>query len=282
MAKKTDKNPDVVPDSIFLAKEMGKRIKFILKLENLYQNRDDLNGYYCGKICEDNPFFSIKLNDASRAIALKELLSKKYHYFVNDGESTGELIIKSKPILDPSDLQIDDEIKKQEKKSFDNFDSDNEDDPKLKILRSRYKKIIGAIRYHFPMGYGFNQNNPNGYKATRIKNSDEKSFFMQFPTSDLADSISHFLFKNGHKTLKSDPNTLEIFLEEFPEESQILNNLLEDDFTSEQLNKIWDMLNTNGLVLLDVNSQYSILDLFNGKGLSQISKEQFVQIIKNQ
>lgn len=281
MSKKSDKNLIVAPDTIFLVKEMGKRIKFILKLENLYQNRDDSNGYVCGKISEDTPFFSIKFNDISKISSIKELLSKKYHYFVEHGELDGELIINTKPILDPSDIQIDDEIKKEVKDSFDNFDIDSEDDPKLQILRSRYKRIIGAIRYNFPMGYGFNQNSSNGYKATRIKNPDENSFFMQFPTTELTESVSHFLYKNGHKAIKTDSNTLEIFLEEVPDESPIFQSLVQDEFSEEQLSKIWDMLNTNGLVLLDVNNQYSILDLFNGKGLPQLNKDQFIKIIKN-
>lgn len=282
MSKRSDKNLDFAPDTIFLVKEMGKRIKFILKLENLYQNRDDGNGYVCGKVSDDTPFFSIKLNDVSKTDSVKELLSKKYHYIVEGDRVSGELVIRNKSILDPSDIEIDDEIKKEVKDSFDNFDSDPEEDPKLKLLRSRYKKIIGAIRYNFPMGYGFNQNSSNGYKATRIKNAEEKSFFMQFPTAEFTDTIGHFLFKNGHKSIRTDPNTLEIFVTDVPEESPIFKNIIEEEFTSDQLSKIWDMLNTNGLVLLDVNNQYSILDLFNGKGLPQLNKEQFIKIIKNQ
>jgi len=282
MSKKLDKNLTFVPDSTFPVKEMGKRIKFILKLENLFPNRDDLNGYTCGKISESNPFFSIRLNDPSKYSHICDLLTVKYNYCTEMSDSGDEMIISNKPILDPSDVEIDSEIEKEMKDSFEHFDLDQEDDPKLKVLRSRYKKIIGAIRYHFPMGYGFNRNSSNGYKATRIKNAEEKSFFMQFPTAELTDSISHFLFKNGHKSIKTDPNTLEIFVTDVPEESDILKDIVQDDFTAEQLAKFWDMLNTNGLVLLDVNNQYSILDLFNGKGLPPIDKDQFIKIIKNQ
>ena len=282
MSKKLEKTLTFLPDTIFQVKEMGKRIKFILKQENLYQNREDSNGYVCGKILEDNPVFSIKLNDPSKIQFIIDLLSKKYNYFTERGESIDELIIRTKPILDPTDIEIDGEIEKEIKESFEHFDSDPDEDPKLKILRSRYKRIIGAIRYNFPMSYGFNQNSSNGYKATRIKNADENSFFMQFPTAELTDSVSHFLFKNGHKAIKSDANTLEIFVVDVPEESPIFKNMVEEEFSNDQLGKIWDMLNTNGLVLLDVNNQYSILDLFNGKGLPQINKDQFIKIIKNQ
>lgn len=282
MSKKTDKSASFVPDSTFPIKEMGKRIKFILKLENLYPNRDDLNGYTCGKISEDNPFFSIRLNDTSKYSHISNLLSVKYNYCTELTDSGDELLISNKPILDPSDLEIDGEIEKELKESFDNFDAEQDDDPKLKVLRSRYKRIIGAIRYNFPMSYGFNQNSSNGYKATRIKNADENSFYMQFPTAELTDSVSHFLFKNGHKAIKTDSNTLEIFVEDVPDESPIFKNIVEEEFSSEQLAKIWDMLNTNGLVLLDVNNQFSTLDLFNGKGLPQLNKDQFIKIIKNQ
>ncbi len=282
MSKKLDKTLTFLPDTIFQVKEMGKRIKFILKQENLYQNREDSNGYVCGKISEDNPFFSIKLNDPAKVQFIIELLTKKYNYFTEKGDSHDELIIKSKPILDPSDIQIDGEIEKEMKDSFDHFDLDPDDDPKLKLLRSRYKRIIGAIRYNFPMSYGFNQNSSNGYKATRIKNVEETSFYMQFPTAELTESVSHFLFKNGHKAIKSDANTLEIFVVDVPEESPIFKNMVEEEFSNDQLGKIWDMLNTNGLVLLDVNNQYSVLDLFNGKGLPQLNKDQFIKIIKNQ
>ena len=119
-------------------------------------------------------------------------------------------------------------------------------------------------------------------KASRIKNAEQKSFMMQFPTSEFTDSVSHFLYKNGHKAIKADSNTLEIFVVDVPEESPILKNLVEQDFSPEQLAKIWDLLNTNGLVLVDVNNQFSTLDLFNGKGLPQINKEEFIKIIKNQ
>jgi len=282
MSKKLDKNIDSIPDIIFQVKEMGKRIKFILKQENLYQNREDVNGYLCGKISEDNPVFSIKLNDPTKIKYITELLTRKYNYITEAGSESDELIIKNKSILDPSDIEIDDEIQKEIKESFDCFDAEQDDDPKLNLLRSRYKRIIGAIRNNFPMSYGFNQNSPNGYKASRIKNAEQKSFMMQFPTSEFTDSVSHFLYKNGHKAIKTDSNTLEIFVVDVPEESPILKNIVDQDFSPEQLIKIWDFLNSNGLVLVDVNNQFSTLDLFNGKGLPQINKEEFIKIIKNQ
>jgi hypothetical protein len=282
MPKKTEKISNFIPDTLFQVKEMGKRIKFILKQENLYQNREDSYGYTCGKILEEDPVFSLKFNDSSKASYIYVLLTQKYNYNTKIDASGYELHVKHKHILDISDIAIDGEIEKEIKDSFEQFDSDPDNDPKLEILRSRYKKIIGAIRYHFPMGYGFNQNSSNGYKSTRIKSAEDDSFFMQFTTSELTDSISHFLFKNGHKAIKQDSNTLQIFVTDIPEESEILKNIIENEFTSDQLNKIWDILNTNGLVLLDVNNQFSVLDLFNGKGLPQINKEHFVKIIKNQ
>lgn len=282
MYKKMDKNSVSIPDSLFQVKEMSKRIKFILKLENLFPNRDGKNGYFCSKVTESTPYFAIRLNDGTKYDYICQLLSSKYNYCTEMNDSGQELIISTKPILDPSDLEIDGEIEKEIKDSFEQFDSEPDEDPKLKLLRSRYKKIIGAIRYHFPMNYGFNQNSSNGYKSTRIKSPEDTSFLMQFPTSELTDSISYFLFKNGYKAIKQDYNTLQIFVEDVPEESDILKDIVHDDLSNEQLNKIWDMLNTNGLVLLDVNNQFSILDLFNGKGLPQINKEQFIKIIKNQ
>lgn len=282
MPKKTEKISNFIPDTLFQVKEMGRRIKFILKQENLYQNREDSNGYTCGKISDENPVFSLKFYDCRKAEYVFLLLTKKYNYSTEIDDTGRELFIKHKPILDVSDIAIDNEIEKEIKDSFEQFDSDSDNDPKLEILRNRYKKIIGAIRYHFPMGYGFNQNSSNGYKSTRIKSVEDDSFFMQFPTAELTDSISHFLFKNGYKAIKQDSNTLQIFVTDIPEESDILKNIIDNEFTPEQLNKVWDILNTNGLVLLDVNNQFSVLDLFNGKGLPQINKEQFVKIIKNQ
>lgn len=282
MNRKMDKNSLSLPDSLFQVKEMSKRIKFILKLENLYPNRDDSNGYYCNKVCESTPYFSIRLNDKNKYQHIQNLLTTKYNYCTDLIEPGHELIISTKPILDPSDVEIDNQIKDEIKSNFETFDVESDDDPKLKILRSRYKRIIGAIRYHFPMSYGFNENSSNGYRSTRIKNSRDTSFLMQFTATELADNISHFLFNNGYKVTRINENTLNIFLDEVTDESDIIKNMVSEEFTSEQLGKIWDMLNTNGLVLLDVNNQFPILDMFNGKGLPQINKEQFIKIIENQ
>lgn len=281
MQKKSEKQ-SFAPDTLFQVKEMGKRIKFILKLENLYLNRDDSNGYTTGKITDENPFFTLRFNDPSKTNHISNLLVAKYNYCTEVSECGLELLVSNKPILDPSDIEIDGKIQKETKSNFDNFDHDLDEDPKLKILRTRYKKIIGAIRYHFPMSYGFNENSSNGYRATRIKNPDDNSFFIQLTTQDLADNISHFLFNNGYKVIRENPNTIKVFIEDVPEESEIIKNLPSDEFTGEQLSKIWDMLNTNGLVLLDVNNQYSVLDLFNGKGLPHINKDEFIKIIENQ
>lgn len=281
MNKKSERT-SFVPDTVFQVKEMGKRIKFILKLENLYQNREDSNGYTCAKIKDDNPFFSIKFNDASKCHHISKLLSSKYNYCTHIGDNGIDLVVTNKPMLDPLDLEIDIQIKEDIKNSFEGFEHELDEDPKLDILRRRYKKIIGAVRYHFPMSYGFNENSSNGYRSTRIKGSDDTFFHMQFTTSELTDNVSNFLLNNGYKVSRHNQNTIQVFLEDPINESEILKHLNQQEFSGEQLEIIWDMLNTNGLVLLDVNNQFNILDLFNGKGLTHVGKEQFIRIIKNQ
>jgi len=317
------------------AKEKAEQIIRILKSYNLNPERKGRGDFKYSRISPRSTFLILEFKNPRTAMEMHKVLNTKFNYptsiegnvvkydfkdsarpldiYSGLTSSIEEVMqIEINPdnidatISVPGNQPSSDEITKVQN-SGDDLKKFHElrdrvlgnEEAEIARLRNIAKRIVGLVRNRFNIDSNRGKNK-KGYRSGKITNSDVQSYWMEFPTLSLAQSVAEFLRQEGF-VLHQNSREVLVNLHVSPDENkqqkieenhkfnsvdklmtelkETVNAARTSHLTIEQIgSKLWDYLQQQNIILLDGNRKISLSTLFSGLQ-SDFDKEIFTTLI---
>ena len=229
---KKEKVEKINPEVLNQMKEESKRIRDILRANNLQPQVNGFGDYKMQRVKSSSPTLHLDFKNPKIAEDIANVLSKKYGYnstikdklvsvvlikyktkhtqgqlvFLEDSKSntTKTTAIKNK-VAAPKNVATPKSTPKQTHTPIPADKGDDlplfkemrdrkilQEEEKIELLRSRAKRIVGLIRHKFDIS-NVRGDKKNGYNSSRIHNPNIAGYWMRFPSDAMAQKVASFL-----------------------------------------------------------------------------------------
>jgi len=316
-------------------KQEAKKIRDILKFHKIVPKMSGVGDYQSSKITKDTTLLSLGFEVKTKASQALKVLVEEFGYVASLKDSVIQISLNKTPIkkvpiknqptlfsgnsaIDVKENSIEKSVEKTpEVKAIttiaipaplkgDQYIYDMRDKrlaeevAKLQQLKDRAKRIMNLVIAEFGLT-SVKTDKANGYRSSKITNTDIKGYRIGLPTREKALEVKTFLeskhylvsINNTDLTISLDKTTNEVKEIKHEEISTVtkMQSMIEDlktvqekaltaHLTPEMIgSRVWDYMESNQLHVVDGMKKLSVADLLRGTQLATWDKDSFVLLV---
>ncbi len=311
-------------------KQEAKKIRDILKFHKIVPKISGVGDYQSSKITKDTTLLSLGFEVKTKATQALRVLAEEFGYVASLKDSVIQISlnkapikkipIKNQPTLFSGNSAIgvkDNVIEKPAEKTpeikaiptppkgdqyiYDMRDKRLADEvAKLQQLKDRAKRLMNLVIAEFGLT-SVKTDKVNGYRSSKITNTDIKGYRIGLPTREKALEVKTFL-ESKHYLVSINNNDLTVSLDKTPQEVKEIKHeevstiskmqsMIEDLKTTQEKamtahltpemigSRVWDYMESNQLHVVDGMKKLSVADLLRGTQLATWDKDSFVLLV---